>query len=103
MMHVNEIEFAFVFVKLLRLTMHLDLCYVVLTNKTQHGNQACLKLQRVKSGALEVGRYECSGKTLRDVLNGFMSREWAQTLGKICQDLIETCGKNIECVDAAHR
>jgi hypothetical protein len=64
MMGVNKIELAFVFGKLLCLTMCLDLCNVVLTNKTQHDNQACLKLQRVKMGALEVGRNECSGKIL---------------------------------------
>ncbi len=32
-----------------------------------------------------------------------MSREWAQMLGKICRDLIETGGKNIDRVDAVHQ
>ncbi len=53
-------------------------------------------------GALEIGRNECSGKILWDVLHGFMSREQAQTLSKIRRDLIETCGKNIDHVDAVH-
>jgi hypothetical protein len=75
-MCVNKIELAFVFGKLLCLMMCLKLHNVVLTNKTQHGNQACLKLQQVEMGALEVGRNECSGKILlQDVLRGFMSRE----------------------------
>jgi hypothetical protein len=59
---VNEIKLTFVFGKLLCLAMHLDLCYVIQTNKTQHGNQACHKLQQVERGALEVGRNECSAK-----------------------------------------
>jgi hypothetical protein len=63
-MHVNKIKLAFVFGKLLHLTMCLDLSNVVLTNKTQHVNQACLELQRVEMGALEIGRNECSGKIL---------------------------------------
>jgi hypothetical protein len=63
-MHINEAKLAFVFGKLLHLAMCLNLCYVVLTKKTQHGNQACLKLQQVERSALEVGRNECSGKIL---------------------------------------
>ncbi len=33
----------------------------------------------------------------------FVSHERAQTLGKVGQDLIETCGENIDCVSATHR
>ncbi len=33
------------------------------------------------------------------MLHGFVSHEWAQTLGKVRWDLIETHGKNIDHVD----